>query len=47
MTAPSTPSPWRRTLTLALLAFLVGFLSVAMGYGQGHFLLSAYHHAGI
>jgi hypothetical protein len=47
MTAPSTPSGLRRTLTLALLAFFLGFISVAMGYGQGHFLLSAYHHAGI
>ena len=47
MTAPPSPGPLPRTLKLALLAFLIGFLSIALGYGQGHFLLSAYHHAGI
>lgn len=37
----------RRTLLLAVLAFLLGFVGVAMGYGQGRFLLSAYHHGGL
>lgn len=35
-----------RTAMLTLLAFVLGFLTIALGYGQGHFLLSAYHHAG-
>lgn len=43
----TSPSPLRRTLTLALLAFALGFLAVAVGFGQGHFLWSAYHHGGL
>lgn len=47
MTAPSSTSPWSRALGLALLAFVLAFVAVTMGWGQGHFLVSAYHHAGI
>ncbi len=47
MTTTPTPSPWRRAVGLILLAFALGFFGVAMGWGQGHFLVSAYHHAGI
>jgi hypothetical protein len=40
-------SPVRRTLLLALLAFLLGFLAVSVGVGQSRFLWSAYHHGGL
>ncbi len=38
---------WPRAVGLVLLAFVLGFIAVTMGWGQGHFLVSAYHHAGI
>lgn len=47
MTTPRPPGIWSRALGLIFLAFVLGFVSVAMGWGQGHFLVSAYHHAGI
>lgn len=39
-------STTQRTLMLTFIAFTLGFLTIALGYGQGHFLLSAWHHAG-
>lgn len=47
MSTSPPPSSLRRAAGLILLAFALGFLGVAMGWGQGHFLVSAYHHAGI
>ncbi|GDX80538.1 hypothetical protein LBMAG42_23490 [Deltaproteobacteria bacterium] len=47
MTAPNSKGSWSRALGLALLAFVLAFVAVTMGWGQGHFLVSAYHHAGI
>lgn len=39
-------STWRRTLGLACLAFVIGFLLFGPGLGQVRFLFSAYHHGG-
>ncbi|MFZ5480897.1 MAG: hypothetical protein ACOZNI_29320 [Myxococcota bacterium] len=38
---------WGRTLRLAVLAFVLAFCGVALGYGQLTFLWSAYHHGGL
>jgi len=35
-----------KTFRIALLAFLVGFLTVAVGVSQMVFLWNAYHHGG-
>ncbi len=40
-------APVRRTLTLAVLAFVLGLLGVGVGVGQVQFLWSAYHHGGL
>jgi hypothetical protein len=42
-----SPSPLKRTVALAVLAFVLGFLGVAVGVGQTRFLWSAYHHGGL
>ena len=42
-----TPTAWPRTIRLALLAFVLGFLLFGPGLGQVRFLLSAYHHGGL
>ena len=48
MSDPSSPVAgiWRRTLGLALVAFILGFLTTGPGIGQVRFLWLTYHHAG-
>lgn len=42
-----TESPVRRTLVLAIAAFVLGLLGMGVGVGQMQFLWSAYHHGGL
>lgn len=37
----------RRTILLAVLAFVLAFVAVTMGVWQVQFLVSAYHHGGL
>lgn len=41
------PSTLGRTVGLAVLAFVVGFLALSVGLGQLRFLWAAYHHGGL
>lgn len=44
----SPPSPvLRRTIVLALISLILGFVVATVGIGQARFLWSAYHHGGL
>jgi hypothetical protein len=47
MTEPRPPFDAWRVVRLAVLAAVLAFLVVSVGWGMTHFLVSAYHHGGL